>query len=523
MYLASFPTAAAVLLVLAPSAVSFLLLCLYRFYRESRRSRERRNSAQNRPARSSSKQLAVWMGMIAFTATAASAQSAAQIYATPEAQVGLLEKRVEDLEVQLEEVKAELKALHSASAASAQGAGSAQPTVSNPQLVTAEAPAKADKPSLLPASSTLNVLVDGYYGYNFNHPPGRVNSLRAYDVLSNAFSLNQAALVFELPADAANGRRFGTRLDLQFGQATATLQGNPANENRPDIYRNIFQAYGRYVAPVGKGLTIDFGKWASSLGFEGNYTKDQLNYSRSFFFYYLPFYHMGFRTNYQINDKFAVNYWITNGTQQTEPFNSYKDEMFGLNITPTKTVNWTVNYYIGQEHPDVTPANSCGTAPLQPGLCFTPIAHPPNGKLHIFDTYATWQVTPRLLLGGEWDYVIQRLWANAAPGESSAPSHVIGGVAYAGYQFTPRASFAARAEYLSDRDGLFSGTTQALKETTGTFTYRFGDGFETLVEYRRDWSNRNFFPRGISGVLVNHQDTVTLGLVWWYGGKQGTW
>jgi hypothetical protein len=350
-----------------------------------------------------------------------------------------------------------------------------------------------------------------------------VNSLRAYDVLSNAFSLNQAALVFELPTDAANGRRFGTRLDLQFGQATATLQGNPANENRPDIYRNIFQAYGRYVAPVGKGLTIDFGKWASSLGYEGNYTKDQLNYSRSFFFYYLPFYHMGFRTNYQINDKFAVNYWITNGTQQTEPFNSYKDEMFGLNITPTKTVNWTVNYYVGQEHPDVTPSNNCGTAPLQSGLCFTPIANPPDGKLHIFDTYATWQVTPRFLVVGEGDYVIQRLWANAAPGQSSAPSHVIGGVTYAGYQFTPRASFAARGEYLSDRGGLFSGTTQALKETTGTFTYRFADGFEALAEYRHDWSNRNFFPSGISGALVNHQDTATLGLVWWYGGKQGTW
>jgi hypothetical protein len=522
MFLGSFPTIPAVLLVLAPSALSFLLLYLYRFYRECKRSKERRNSGSNRSTRSSAKLLATGMGMIVFTATA-SAQSVPQSHVMPEAQVGTLERKVDDLEAQLEEVKAELKALHSANTASAQGAVAVQPIASNPQLVTTEAPAKAERPSLLPASSTLNVLIDGYYGYNLNHPPGRVNSLRAYDVLSNSFSLNQAALVFELPTDVANGRRFGTRLDLQFGQATATLQGNPANENRPDIYRNIFQAYGRYVAPVGKGLTIDFGKWASSLGYEGNYTKDQLNYSRSFFFYYLPFYHMGFRTNFPMNDKIAVNYWLVNGTQQTEPFNSYKDEMFGLNITPAKTVNWTVNYYIGQEHPDVTPSNNCGTAPLQPGLCFTPIKNPPNGKLHIFDTYVSWQVTPRFLLGGEADYVIQRLWANAAPGESSAPSHVDGGVVYAGYQFTPRASFATRGEYLSDRGGLFSGTTQALKETTGTFTYRFGDGFQAMMEYRRDWSNQDFFPRGTSGALVKHQDTATLGLVWWYGGKQGTW
>ena len=72
------------------------------------------------------------------------------------------------------------------------------------------------------------------------------------------------------------------------------------------IYRNIFQAYGTYVAPVGNGLTIDFGKWGSSLGIEGNYTKDQMNYSRSFFFDFLPFYHMGVRVAYPVNDSFTL-------------------------------------------------------------------------------------------------------------------------------------------------------------------------------------------------------------------------
>ena len=105
-------------------------------------------------------------------------------------------------------------------------------------------------------------MFDGYYDYNFNHPVGRVNLLRAYDVSSNAFSLNQAAVIFERAPDVGGGRRYGARLDLQFGQATATLQGNPANEPRPDIYRNIFQAYGTYVVPLGSGLNVDFGKWA---------------------------------------------------------------------------------------------------------------------------------------------------------------------------------------------------------------------------------------------------------------------
>lgn len=377
-------------------------------------------------------------------------------------------------------------------------------------------------PANLPDGATLNYMLDGYYEYNFNQPPGRVNDLRAYDVLSNAFSINQADIVFAFDPNVAAGRRYGVRLDLQFGQATESSQGNPANEPRPEIYRNIFQAYGTYVVPVGSGLNVDFGKWASSLGAEGNFTKDQMNYTRSFYFYFLPFYHAGVRTAYHVNDKLQLNYWVVNGTNQSEPTNGYKDELFGFVLRPTKSLTWTTNYYLGQDHPDVEPATDC-PVPVQPGLCLAPISPAPNGKLHIFDTYATWRVRPKLKVQGEADYVIQREWANAAPGESSAPVHVDGGAAYAQYQFSLRTSVAARGEYLSDRGGLFSQTTQALKEATGTYEYKFGEGFDGFFEFRRDWSNRPFFQTSQPGSPSDHQNTATVGLVWWYGGKQGAW
>jgi len=41
------------------------------------------------------------------------------------------------------------------------------------------------------------------------------------------------------------GRRFGARVDLQFGQATDTLQGNPTNEPRPDITETFFRRTAR--------------------------------------------------------------------------------------------------------------------------------------------------------------------------------------------------------------------------------------------------------------------------------------
>lgn len=441
-----------------------------------------------------------------------------------------LQRRVAALEQQTHQlqtgrVASEASAEHETAALVSATAELRVPSPSPRSVQTASASPNAVPsllPGTLPGGATLNYMFDGYYEYNFNQPVGRVNDLRAYDVLSNTFSINQADFIFDLEPDLSTHRRYGFRLDLQFGQATETLQGNPANEPRPDIYRNIFQAYGSYIVPVGRGIEVDFGKWASSLGIENNYTKDQANYTRSFYFYFLPFYHAGVRTSYKFNDKLAVNYWVDNGTNQSEPTNGYKDELFGYVFQPTKSVSWTVNYYNGQEHANTTSASNC-TVPVQPGLCESPINPAPNGKVHIFDSYATWQALPKLALAAEGDYVIEREWAKAAPGESSAPSHVDGGAAYAQYQLTPRIALASRAEYLSDRGGLFSNVTQALKETTGTYRYSFGDGFDAFLEYRRDWSNRLYFVTSNPVAPSSHQDTATLGLVWWYGGKQGAW
>ncbi len=35
-----------------------------------------------------------------------------------------------------------------------------------------------------------------------------------------------------------------------------------------------------------------------------------MNYTRSFYYDYLPFYHTGVRANFKMNGKLAVNYWI---------------------------------------------------------------------------------------------------------------------------------------------------------------------------------------------------------------------
>jgi hypothetical protein len=425
-----------------------------------------------------------------------------------------------DLKAQVDELRALVKQLqtrvdelekHKEPAAAAEAV--APPVQAAPAVA---APARTD----FLHGTTVNLMFDGYYGYNFNDPIGRVNLLRAFDVSSNAFSLNQADLVLENAPDPANGKRFGMRMDFQYGQATATLQGSGVNEPRPGIYRNIFQAYGTYVIPIGNGLTVDFGKFASSLGLEGNYTKDQFNYSRSLWFDFLPFYHMGIRANYAFNDKLAMNYWTVNGTQQTEPFNGFKDQFIGFTIQPKKTITWSVNYYLGQEHPDVIFYPNGGAPaglPNEQGVPFQPLSNPPAGKLHIFDSYVTWQTTPKLTLAAEADYVIQRNYSY------SAPAHTDGFTLYAQYQFTPRLAVSGRTEYLSDRGGLFTGVTQAVKEATFTMKYNVSNNLLLMGEWRRDFSNQPYFYTNTEGILKNNQNTATLGLVWRIGGKQGAW
>src|SRR5262249_5890214 len=80
--------------------------------------------------------------------------------------------------------------------------------------------------------STANLSFDGYYLWNFNRPLGRVNLLRAYDVLANSFTISQAGVIIEKPVNIEKDQRWGYRLDLMFGEATATLQGGAQNEPR---------------------------------------------------------------------------------------------------------------------------------------------------------------------------------------------------------------------------------------------------------------------------------------------------
>ena len=161
---------------------------------------------------------------------AASVLPIAALAQTPGASDGALRGEVMELRAIVKQLEARVAALEGGRPVSTLAPPA--PVQTAPVTQSASPVAEPNSPT---AGTTVNMAIDGYYGYNFNAPIGRANLLRAYDVSSNSFSLNQADLVLENAPDPEHGKRFGARLDLQFGQATQTLQGNQANEPRPEI------------------------------------------------------------------------------------------------------------------------------------------------------------------------------------------------------------------------------------------------------------------------------------------------
>ena len=432
-----------------------------------------------------------------------------------------LETRVTELGQEVEDLKNLVRQLQEQLAKANAGAPSPVPVASVPAANAPPSPPPTQLPSPSPSPSpapqpaagaavlaylphgvTINALFDGYYEYNFNSPLGRVNTLRAYDVSSNSFSLNQADLIVESAPDLPADKRFGMRIDLQYGQATSTLQGNPANELRPDVYRNVFSGL-RHLCFSGRPRPHrrfrQVGECSRNRGqlYPG---PAQLLAFVLVRFPALLSHGPALKASGQRSIRGeSVDRQRHN---QTEEFNNYRDQLYGFVLTPTPAITWTLNYYQGQEHPDVIYLQSqppgMPRLPNQQGTSILPLVNPPDGKLQIGDTYVSWQASKALLFAAEADYVQERLFSY------SSPQRTLGGALYAGYQITPKVAFAARAEYAHTRLPCHE---------------------RLLVrgEFRRDQSNQRYFLSSTLGLLETAQPTLGLGLVWWLGQKEGPW
>ncbi|MGH9159619.1 MAG: outer membrane beta-barrel protein, partial [Vicinamibacteraceae bacterium] len=76
-----------------------------------------------------------------------------------------------------------------------------------------------------------------------------------------------------------------------------------------------------------------------------------------------------------------------------------------------------------------------------------------------------------------------------------------------------------RFEYYDDSDGGFTtGAAQKVKEFTLTAEMKHSQGLMMRIEYRRDWSDIDFFTKG--GSPRDNQHTCSVGLIYAFSTRQ---
>ncbi len=130
--------------------------------------------------------------------------------------------------------------------------------------------------------------------------------------------LDVAQLVIQHPI--AESGRFGFRLNMMAGSGVpeVTAAYGLFRDTSTGIahHFDIPEFYVTYVAPAGKGLRFDVGKFVTHLGYEviGGYDGYNDNFSRGFIFGYgVPFTHTGVKASYAFNNEISAALLITNG------------------------------------------------------------------------------------------------------------------------------------------------------------------------------------------------------------------
>jgi hypothetical protein len=258
------------------------------------------------------------------------------------------------------------------------------------------------------------------------------------------------------------------------------------------------EGYVEYLAPVGKGLTVDFGKFVTNAGSEVIETKDNWNYSRGLLFSWaIPYFHFGMRAKYTFNSKVALSGFLLNGWNNSVDNNSGKTTGFTLALTPTKKLSIFENYYVGPEQ-----------------------ANNNSDFRHLTDTVLLYNATSKLSLQANYDYGHDHLNAIASPTGAPLPVWWSGIAGYIKYAPNAKWAVATRGEYFIDHNGFSTGTAQKVGEFTGTLERTLAGHIISRLEYRRDMSDHNVFPYrssytpGSPFLPIDHQNTVTVGFVY---------
>jgi hypothetical protein len=326
-------------------------------------------------------------------------------------------------------------------------------------------------------------LADTYYNWFSTKPTGDAQ-LRAFDQRHNTFSVPFVGFGFAKAPTADS--RTGFRLDMGFGRGMRSFHSTEPGDI--DLIENILDGYVSYLAPAGKGLQIDFGKFVTPAGAEVTKTKDNWNASRAILYLMGPYYHTGLRVSYPVSDKVSLGATLTNGWNNVNENNTGKTVGGTISLKPTSKLTIIENVFFGPEQ--------AGVSDQYRTFSDTVVSFAAHEKVSLMLNYDR----------GMEDYAdsTRKVWQGVA--------------LYAKLQAAPKLAVTPRFEWFDDKDAWATGTSQTLKEFTLTSDVAITPALSWKVEYRGDFSDTNYFTKS-DGTATDKQHQVGFAMSYSFSSK----
>ncbi len=390
------------------------------------------------------------------------------------------------------------------------------------------------------------------YTQNFNNPSTNVNSLRIFDTQANSFVPQVAQFMVERPAtDASALDRVGFRARVNYGAQSrfsrARTNYQPGADNTE---LDVHELYGEYIAPIGNGLKIQFGKINTLIGYEVINAWENPNFSRTMMFgLSQAFTETGIRFTYPIASWATAAVGLVNGWDNIEDNNRGKTVTWNLALTPVEVFG--ISFY-GSYGSEQSNGNALG-GNAAAGICVNGATGcDPTAKRTVVGSLITIKPTSSDTL------IIEPYYGNEAHASATPAGNARWNALLAYYthdfndQTQPNAfSLRVRGELFEDAGGVrtcvggdnfnggsnacaggpggflpvvgpgggigFNGQTgggvrQTLWEGTVTLQWKPAPSLMTRAEFRHDHSDRNVFLNGTGA--ANNQSTLGFSVVY---------
>jgi hypothetical protein len=282
------------------------------------------------------------------------------------------------------------------------------------------------------------------YLHDFNYPHNHLFRSRGTTFKVNEVDLNMAAIYLKKVATETS--RWGVELTGQTGTDSEVFGFSASAPNLPgwEGLRHLGPTDVSYLAPIGKGLTVQGGIFGSLIGYDSLYAKDNFNYTRPWGADFTPYLMLGVNASYPFTSKLTGTVFVVNGYWHLANANSVPSSGGQLAYKPTEHTTLKQTVLFGPHQSDT-------------GFEFWRF---------LSDSIAEWK-GPRLTTAFEYFVGTEKVAASGNPRalwmSSQLPIHWV---------FTPRFSLTVRPEVYWDRDGRTTLFAQTVKANTTTLEYR---------------------------------------------------